>query len=460
MTGSLGLRDGPVRGPRLRSTESQGHPLHTPSLLHLRRFGNASALADAFAGDPDLGERDVHAQQAALDGAFGPFSAPLAAELRHLGWQAEDLILGVPSIRDAWIRQHGPLPRVRGVDDPNALLALGEIRRTRPEVVLDGNLSVLDRVTAPEIRARVPETRLLVGRMGTAKRFHRALHLDVILVPCHVMGDALRPLIDGAVHVLPHSFNPAALRGLAERDVRHQLVFAGALGPRYVERHRVLMALFEATPIEAWLGFRKGTVRTDDGWLLFNGASRPSGSAQHPLGTRSGAIRLPVRLLREGARRSDRFSERFNAALAVRSGANIPPVLPMEDPAARFADRCHPTVGGREYLNLLRHAGTVVHREGDDMDTCGGALRLFETTGVGAALLADRSIMVEQLFEDGREIVLYEGPEDAVEKALWLTDHPVERERIAEAGQARTLRDHATPVRAARLAELLSAALS
>lgn len=366
----------------------------------------------------------------------------------------------MPSIRDAWIREHGPLPQVRGVDDPDMLLALGEIQRTRPEVVLDGNLNVIDRVTAPEIRKRVPETRLLVGRMGTAKRFHRALHLDVILVPCHVMGNALRPLIDGSVHVLPHSFNPGVLDGLDERAVQRPLVFAGALGPRYVERHRVLMALLESTPIEAWLGFRKGVERTDDGWLTFDGSQHGPRADEGSRPARPRGSRVPIGLLRAAAFRSDRFAARFNAALTVRSGAHIPAVRPLEDPAARFADRCHDAVAGHDYLDLLRHAGTVVHREGDDMDTCGGALRLFEATGVGAALLADRSAMAHELFEDGKEIVLYDRPEDAVEKARWLTEHPDERERIATAGQARTLRDHATPVRAARLAELLATELS
>jgi hypothetical protein len=377
-----------------------------------------------------------------------------------MGWQADDLILGVPSIREAWVREHGPLPQVRGVDDPDMLLALAEIERTRPEVVLDGNLSVLDRVTAPEIRKRVPETRLLVGRMGTAKRFNRALHLDVILVPCHAMGNALRPHIDGSVHVLPHSFNPAVLDGLGERSVQRPLVFAGALGPRYVERHRVLMSLLEATPIEAWLGFRKGVTRTDDGWLTFDGSPHGPRAEDRPRLDRPHRSRVPIGLLRAAALRSDRFADRFNAALTVRSGAHIPAVRPLEDPAARFGDRCHGAVGGRDYLDVLRHAGTVVHREGDDMDTCGGALRLFEATGVGAALLADSSAMAHQLFEDGREVVLYVSPEDAVEKARWLTENADQRERIAAAGQARTLRDHATPVRVARLAELLASQLS
>jgi spore maturation protein CgeB len=109
---------------------------------------------------------------------------------------------------------------------------------------------------------------------------------------------------------------------------------------------------------------------------------------------------------------------------------------------------------------LLRSAGVVVHREGDELDGCGAALRQFEVTGIGAALLADSSSMLRQLFEDGNEVVLFDSPQDAVEKAQWLLNHPEERERIAAAGQSRTLRDHTTTVRAGELADLLSAELA
>lgn len=435
------------------SSPTTGPALRTSSLLHLRRFGNASALADAFRTDPDLAARDVRTQQTALDGALGPFSAPLTAELRRSGWQADDLILGVPSIREAWVREHGPLPQVRGVDDPDLLLALGEIQRSRPEVVLDGNLNVIDRTTSAYLRTQVPAVRLLVGRMGTAKRFHRALHLDVTLTPCHVMADALRPLVSGAVNVLPHSFNPAVLDTLPPRSIERPLIFTGTLGPRYVERHRVLMALLESTPTEAYFGLRKGVVRRDDGAL-----APPTAAAGRSIAGRL-ADALPMSVLRAGARKDDRFADHFNARVVTRFGGTIPPVLPLEDPAVRFPERCHPPLAGRAYLELLRGSGVVVHREGDDMDTCGGALRLFEVTGMGSVLLTDASAMLHQLFVDGREVLLYDSPEDGVEKARWLLEHPEERDEIAAAGQARTLRDHTTAVRASQLAELLSHAL-
>jgi spore maturation protein CgeB len=419
------------------------------SLLRLRRFGNANALADVMAADTEFAQRDFAEQQAVLAGATGPFSAPIAAELTRNGWDATDLVLGVPSLREAWVRDHGPLPHIRGVDDQDTLFAIGEILRRRPSVVLDANLNVLDRVTVPYLRANVPELRILAGYMGTEKRFHRALRLDVVLVPCHAMATAIRPHLQGVVHVLPHSFDPSVLGDLPPRAVVHPLVFAGSLGPRYVERHAVLMALLEETELEAWIGLRKGVTRTSDGSLTTSTAM-----AEPTLRGRATG-RLPLPLLVAAARRSDRFGDHLNAALAAQSGGTIHRELPLEDPMVRFAARCHPPVSGSGYLALLRSSGTVVHRGIDALGACGGALRLFEVTGSGAALLADDSPMLRELFDDGTEVVLYNGIEDCVEKARWLSDHPAQREQIAAAGQVRTLRDHTTAVRTLRLADLL-----
>jgi hypothetical protein len=430
--------------------------LSGPSLLRLRRFGNAAARDAAYAADPALVDADVAAQQAALDGSLGPFSAPLAAELRALGWDASDLILGVPAIRDAWVRAHGPLPEVPGVTDPDALLAIGEIRRVDPDVVLEGNLNVLDRTVVAALRGSARPPRLLVGQLGTAKRFHRALDLDVVLVPCERIARTIRPVMRGTVQVLPHSFDPGVLDGLPERNVEHAITFAGALGPRYVLRHAVLMALLEATPLEAWFGVRKGVVRKD-GRLVTPSEATASSFASR-LRARLVAA-LPTSALVALAQRSERFAVALNVRLATRAGGRFLAGGDLEDPAARFAQRCHPSVGGRDYFALLRRSGIVVHREGDEMDGCGAALRVFEATGLGAVLLVDRSPMLEQLFTDD-EVVMFDSPEDCVAKARWLLDHPAERERIAAAGQARTLRDHTTAARAATLSTILTEALA
>lgn len=69
-------------------------------------------------------------------------------------------------------------------------------------------------------------------------------------------------------------------------------------------------------------------------------------------------------------------------------------------------------------------------------------MRLFEATGMGACLLTDRASNLSELFEADREVVTYGSADECVEKALYLLSHDAERESIARAGHARTMKEH------------------
>ena len=69
-------------------------------------------------------------------------------------------------------------------------------------------------------------------------------------------------------------------------------------------------------------------------------------------------------------------------------------------------------------------------------------LRLYEATGIGTCLVTDWKQNLSQLFEPDREVVTYRSVEECAEKVRWLLEHTSERDSIARAGQARTLKDH------------------
>ena len=71
-----------------------------------------------------------------------------------------------------------------------------------------------------------------------------------------------------------------------------------------------------------------------------------------------------------------------------------------------------------------------------------GNMRLFEVTGMGACLLTDRKSNLADFFEEGQEVVVFDNVKDAVAKLRWLSENPDACEKIARAGQKRTLRDH------------------
>jgi len=84
-------------------------------------------------------------------------------------------------------------------------------------------------------------------------------------------------------------------------------------------------------------------------------------------------------------------------------------------------------------------------------------MRVFEGTACGALVLTDTVANgLDELFEIGREIVVYQDDMDLLEKIAYYLAHEEEREAIARAGQARTLREHTYVHRMERLIHLVS----
>jgi spore maturation protein CgeB len=73
--------------------------------------------------------------------------------------------------------------------------------------------------------------------------------------------------------------------------------------------------------------------------------------------------------------------------------------------------------------------------------------RNFEVPGCGGFLLTDRADNLEDYYAPGREIAVFEGFDDLVDKLRYYLDHQAERAAIADAGYRRTLREHTYELR-------------
>jgi spore maturation protein CgeB len=110
---------------------------------------------------------------------------------------------------------------------------------------------------------------------------------------------------------------------------------------------------------------------------------------------------------------------------------------------------------GMAMYEVLAQSRIVVNRHIDVAAGYANNMRLYEATGSGALLVTDPGKNLGELYEPGREVVVYDGVEDLVERLEGLIADDAERRRIAAAGQARTLRDHTYERRMGELAALL-----
>lgn len=114
---------------------------------------------------------------------------------------------------------------------------------------------------------------------------------------------------------------------------------------------------------------------------------------------------------------------------------------------------------GREMFELLGRSKIVINRHGSIAGNYAVNMRMYEATGMGAALITENKSNLATLFEPGAEVLAYGSPQEAAELAANLLDDPGRLDRIAAAGQARTLGSHTYAHRARMLADLMEAAL-
>jgi len=85
----------------------------------------------------------------------------------------------------------------------------------------------------------------------------------------------------------------------------------------------------------------------------------------------------------------------------------------------------------------------------------GSNVRLFEICGCGTFQLTDSTLYINKIFKVGKEIVCFENRKELKELVDYYLDNEIEREKIAEAGYKRALRDHTYEKRIKELFEII-----
>lgn len=69
-------------------------------------------------------------------------------------------------------------------------------------------------------------------------------------------------------------------------------------------------------------------------------------------------------------------------------------------------------------------------------------MRCFEVLATGSFLLTDWVPSIDELFDDGKHLVLYRSLDEAIDKAKYYIAHDEEREKIAQAGYEHVIKNH------------------
>ncbi|MFL9459282.1 glycosyltransferase [Tolypothrix campylonemoides VB511288_2] len=125
-----------------------------------------------------------------------------------------------------------------------------------------------------------------------------------------------------------------------------------------------------------------------------------------------------------------------------------------------IAKRSQPPVFGIQMYQKITESKLTFNNHIDISANFASNMRLYEATGVGTCLITDWKENLQELFEPDEEVIAYRSAEEAMEKVSYLLEHDDERQKIAVAGQRRTLKEHTFEIRAFQLDKIIRNSLS
>ncbi len=343
-------------------------------------------LSHFYAQQRGLAVADYPTQlRALLNACFGT-SDFYSRHLNALGCEAQDLIVNCVPLQQAWaLANNVPLSQL-ALKVPHRLFRLPILGK-----VLAKLPGLMD-VAIAQIRAAKPD----VLYCQDLSFFPGEVLLELKQYVRLIVGQIACPLP-------PESF----LKG-------YDLILTSF--PHFVDRLRAIGVVSEYFRI----GFDErvlsllGKIDKDIGFSFVGGISR-----HH-----SGAIPL-----------LEYLAEHTDMRVFGYGAGSLPSTSPIR--------QCHGgEVWGLDMYRTLARSRITLNRHIDVAENYANNMRLYEATGVGAMLLTDRKDNLHELFDIGREVVAYSSKEEAAELVRYYLDHPEEAATIAQAGQARTLREH------------------
>jgi spore maturation protein CgeB len=102
----------------------------------------------------------------------------------------------------------------------------------------------------------------------------------------------------------------------------------------------------------------------------------------------------------------------------------------------------HGEAWGLDMYRVFAQSKIVINRHISVAGSYANNMRLYEATGMGAMLITDEKRNMNEIFKINNEAVTYKSADDLVKKIRFYLKNDREREKVANAGQKRTLKDY------------------
>lgn len=356
------------------------------------------------------------------------FVSSYTKTFNRIGVITSCIIANDKTLQKKWARENS-LKRTS-----SELLVFEQVSKYKPEVLLIEDLRFVSIDLLKKIRAEVSEVKLIVAYHCAP--FDRLLldkmnFVDLILTCTPGLRDQFRSFNINS-YLVYHGFDVDFLNMLGNNSVRKydRIVFSGSLfqGKGY---HNDRLELIEK--------ILENNINIS---LYANLESNCKIKAKRGLYSVNLLLQsLKVNSLTSSISFLGKSTERIKGySKLLRSSVNNP-------------------VFGFDMYQIINKYGIVLNNHGQVAGNYAGNMRMFEATGVGACLITDKKQNMTDLFDIDKEVVVYNGHEDCLEKIKWLLNNDSIVQQIAESGQKKTLLSHTVENRCNEIVDILEVEL-
>lgn len=323
-----------------------------------------------------------------------------------------------------------------------------QIIRERPDVIYNTTLTVIPYDFIGKIKGLLKKQCLWVCFYGVKRtgEYRKFREYDLYLTGFRELESELREENQKTIF-FPHYFDDRYCKINYKTKKEITFSFIGSLAYRYDNhtfnrRRRLVERLMDET-----------------GLRVFSHLTRELNCPRESLRQRWNALRWELYHL------IDAFPRPFNflSKTPILNKVKDWDVRPTPDFLfnARLTKKVKPPKYGQALYNTLARSRITLNVHGQVDANFGSAkfaagnIRLFEATGAGTCLLTDDLPHIGDFFEPDKEIVTYQSPKDAEEKALFLINNPRECLEIQRRGQHRAWKDHSSSTRAMEFSQIL-----
>jgi len=347
-------------------------------------------IAKFYGARPHLKTLSFAQQTTAILDDYFTWPPYVALRLRELGHEVEVIFGNNLWLNQAWAREH--VPQLAEADEFSIIRA--RVERFNPDALW---ISISHGLLGENLRRLRAYCRQIYAWIAAPlPPFVDLSNIDCILTSHSNLVSMFRSRGMAAERLLP-AFEPKILESLehsTQRDIGCS--FVGSVTWAHRERIAVLKRLAQSVPLRMWL-------------------------LRQPVVSRS--------VFRPG----------FYSAML---------------PYIRLQRRSEGEVFGMEMFRVLARSRMTVNVHIGIADGMAGNQRMFESTGAGALLVTDGGANLGELFSADTEVISFSSVENLIEKIEYYEQHAEEAAAIARRGQARTLLQHSSRVRATELSKI------